>query len=140
MTGILLVSHGMMAEGMMDSISMFFGDNIPQLDYMRLYMDSNADEFGVEMAKKVAELDTGDGVVIFADLFGGTPCNQALRIVSDKVHLIAGMNLSMVMEFLGTREFADLDAAALVEAGKSAIVDAGAMLLSATSSNEVDDD
>ncbi len=139
MVGILLVSHGMMAEGMMDSISMFFGNNIPQLDYMRLYMDSNADEFGIEMGKKVADLDTGDGVVIFADLFGGTPCNQALRLVSDKVHLIAGMNLPMVMEFLGTREFSELDASALVTAGQAAIVDAGAMLLSAVS-EEVDDD
>lgn len=139
MVGILLVSHGMMAEGMMDSISMFFGENIPQLDYMRLRMDSNADEFGQEMAKKVAELDTGDGVVIFADLFGGTPCNYALRLVSEKVHLIAGMNLSIVMEFLGTREFSDLNAATLVETGKSAIVDAGAMLLS-EASEEVDDD
>ena len=139
MVGILLVSHGMMAEGMMDSISMFFGDNIPQLDYMRLYSDSNADAFGVEMGKRVAELDTGDGVVIFADLFGGTPCNQALRLVSDKVHLIAGMNLPMVMEFLGTREFAGLDAAALVEAGRTALVDAGAMFLS-VASEEVDDD
>lgn len=140
MVGILLVSHGMMAEGMMDSISMFFGKNIPQLDYMRLYMDSSADEFGIEMAKKVAELDTGDGVIIFADLFGGTPCNQALRLVSDRVHLIAGMNLPMVMEFLGTREFSELDAAGLVASGQAAIIDAGAMFLSGSDAEEVDDD
>lgn len=139
MVGILLVSHGMMAEGMMDSISMFFGENVPQLDYMRLRMDSNADEFGQEMAKKVAELNQGDGVIIFADLFGGTPCNQALRLVSEEVSLIAGMNLPMVMEFLGTREFSDLDAAALVEAGKNAIVDAKAMLFSASNIEEDDD-
>lgn len=140
MVGILLVSHGMMAEGMMDSISMFFGKNIPQLDYMRLYMDSSADEFGIEMAKKVAELDTGDGVIIFADLFGGTPCNQALRLVSDRVHLIAGMNLPMIMEFLGTREFSELNAAGLVASGQAAIIDAGAMFLSASDAEEVDDD
>ncbi len=140
MVGILLVSHGMMAEGMMDSISMFFGKNIPQLDYMRLYMDSSADEFGIEMAKKVAELDTGDGVIIFADLFGGTPCNQALRLVSDRVHLIAGMNLPMIMEFLGTREFSELDAAGLVASGQAAIIDAGAMFLSGSDAEEVDDD
>lgn len=139
MVGILLVSHGMMAEGMMDSISMFFGENVPQLDYMRLCMDSNADEFGQEMAKKVAELNQGDGVIIFADLFGGTPCNQALRLVSEEVSLIAGMNLPMVMEFLGTREFSDLDAAALVEAGKNAIVDAKAMLFSASNIEDDDD-
>ncbi|MBQ7888329.1 MAG: PTS sugar transporter subunit IIA [Erysipelotrichaceae bacterium] len=140
MVGILLVSHGMMAEGMMDSISMFFGKNIPQLDYMRLYMDSSADEFGIEMAKKVAELDTGDGVIIFADLFGGTPCNQALRLVSDRVHLIAGMNLPMIMEFLGTREFSELNAAGLVASGQAAIIDAGAMFLSGSDAEEVDDD
>lgn len=139
MVGILLVSHGMMAEGMMDTISMFFGENIPQLDFMRLRMDSNADEFGELMAEKVKQLDQGDGVIIFADLFGGTPCNQALRLVNDKVSLIAGMNLPMVMEFLGIREFSELDASALVEAGKNAIIDAKAMLFSSSDTEEDDD-
>lgn len=139
MLGILLISHGKMAEGMKDSLSMFFGNDIPQLDTLALRMDSSAVEFGQEIRQKVAELDTGDGVLIFADVLGGTPCNQALQIVNEKVHLIVGMNLPMLMELLGIRESQEIDVAAVVESGKNAVIDAGAMLMS-DSNEEVDDD
>ena len=37
-------------------------------------------------------------------MLGGTPCNQALTLVNEKVHLIVGMNLPMILELLGMRE------------------------------------
>ena len=138
MKGILLISHGMMAEGMKDSLSMFFGNDIPQLETMRLLMESNAKEFGVEMRRKVEALDSGDGVIIFADVMGGTPCNQALQMVCERVQVIVGMNLPMLMEFLPTREFSDMMVSQIVETGKNAIIDAGALLF--VDSEEVDDD
>ena len=128
----------MMAEGMKDSLSMFFGNDIPQLETMRLLMESNATEFGVEMRRKVEALDSGDGVIIFADVMGGTPCNQALQMVCERVQVIVGMNLPMLMEFLPTREFSDMMVSQIVETGKNAIIDAGALLF--VDSEEVDDD
>ena len=139
MVGILLVSHGAMAEGMRDSLTMFFGEHLEQLDTMRLRMDTNADEFGIEMAKKVEALDSGDGVIIFADVLGGTPCNQAMRLVSDRVHLITGMNLPMLMEFLTKREEPAV-IQDIVESGKNAVMDAGALLLESANEEPVDDD
>ena len=128
MKGILLVSHGKMAEGMIDSLQMFFGENIPQLDFLSVKMDTGAEEFRNAVVQKIEELDSGDGVVIFADVLGGTPFNQSAQLLSDRVDLITGMNLGMLMDYLGSREYEHFDADALVEKGKSAIINTKALM------------
>ena len=128
MKGILLVSHGKMAEGMIDSLQMFFGENIPQLDFLSVKMDTGAEDFRNAVVQKIEELDSGDGVVIFADVLGGTPFNQSAQLLSERVDLITGMNLGMLMDYLGTREYEDFDADALVEKGKSAIINTKALM------------
>ena len=92
-----------MASGIKSSLNMFFGDEIPQLDTLCLSENTSPESFGEEIGNKIKELDTGNGVVIFADLIGGTPCNQAFKYISSKVALIGGMNLPVIMEFLGQR-------------------------------------
>ena len=128
MKGILLVSHGKMAEGMIDSLQMFFGENIPQLDFLSVKMDTGAEDFKNAVVQKIEELDSGDGVVIFADVLGGTPFNQSAQLLSERVDLITGMNLGMLMDYLGSREYEDFDADALVEKGKSAIINTKALM------------
>ena len=97
-----------------------------------------ADEFGQLLRMKLEKVDSGDGVIIFADMFGGTPCNQALQVVNDKIDLIVGMNLPVVMEVLSKREYSDLTAEEIVETGKKGLVDAKQILYS--TNEEVDDD
>lgn len=125
MIGILLISHGNMASGVSSSLKMFFGSEIPQLETLCLSENTNPDTFGEEIGKKIRQLDTGDGVVIFADLIGGTPCNQAFRYISSKVVLIGGMNLPVIMEFLGQRmndiDINTFDFSSLLDTGRSAL-------------------
>lgn len=125
MIGILLISHGNMASGISSSLKMFFGSEIPQLETLCLSENTNPDTFGEEIGKKIRQLDTGDGVVIFADLIGGTPCNQAFRYISSKVVLIGGMNLPVIMEFLGQRmndiDINTFDFSSLLDTGRSAL-------------------
>lgn len=125
MIGILLISHGNMASGISSSLKMFFGSEIPQLETLCLSENTNPDTFGEEIGKKIRQLDTGDGVVIFADLIGGTPCNQAFRYISSKVVLIGGMNLPVIMEFLGQRmndiDINTFDFSSLLDTGRSSL-------------------
>ena len=125
MIGILLISHGNMASGISSSLKMFFGSEIPQLETLCLSENTNPDTFGEEIGKKIRQLDTGDGVVIFADLIGGTPCNQAFRYISSKVTLIGGMNLPVIMEFLGQRmndiDINTFDFSSLLDIGRSSL-------------------
>jgi len=138
MQSILLISHGGMAAGVKDSLTMFFGTELNQFETLSLKSDMGADEFGDQLREKVNELMTEDGVIIFADLLGGTPFNQAALLVSDTVDLIAGMNLPMIMEFLATREYSVNDIDHLAAVGQQGIVNAK-VLLAAADDTEDDD-
>ena len=138
MQSILLISHGGMAAGMKDSLTMFFGKDLKQFDTLSLTSEMGADQFGEMLKTKVDELMNEDGVIIFADLLGGTPFNQAALLVNDKVDLIAGMNLPMIMELLATREFTVADIDHLVNVAQRGVINAKSLL--ASDSEEVDDD
>ena len=88
----------------------------------------------------MAKVDSGDGVLIFADMLGGTPCNQALTLVNEKVHLIVGMNLPMILELLGMRETQPAEVSAIIENGRQAIQDVGALFFALAGSESDEDD
>lgn len=121
MLGIVLISHGKMAEGMLDSAKLFFGESIEQLKVLSLGTDDTED-FREQLAEAINEVDTGDGVVILADLFGGTPCNKTAFFIGDKVNVVSGMNLPMLVELLGARMCGNVNINSIVEAGEKGIV------------------
>lgn len=108
MKGILLISHGRMAEGMMDTISLFFG-NLEQTDYICLKKEDNPSDFKDAMEKKIQALDTGDGVLVLADMLGGTPCNQSAYFIQNSATVITGLNLPMLLTVMAARENIDFD-------------------------------
>ena len=122
MVGILLLSHGKMAEGLCDTVSMFFGSEIEQFDHLCLKMEDDPNAFGLRIKEKLETLDQGDGVLVFCDLFAGTPAHQMTQYLSEKVRVVTGMNLPLVMETLGNRMFSEnMDVETLMETGKAGI-------------------
>lgn len=103
MIGILLISHGDMARGMAHSATMFFGDNIEQLDSLGFQQEDNLIDFEAELGRKIQQLDTGDGVIVLADLFAGTPAHKTTSFLSENVKVICGMNFPMLLELLSLR-------------------------------------
>ncbi len=126
MVGIVLISHGEMARGMADSATLFCGDEIPQLEYCCLYADDAQDDFGLKLEEAIAKVDSGDSVLLLADMFGGTPCNQAAARLGEKVDCIAGVNFPLLLELLNSREDG-LNLEELVETGKSGVIDVKAL-------------
>ena len=127
MKGIVLASHGQLCEGMYQTTKLFMGEDIPQYTYVPLMATDSAEDYGEKLAKAVEEVDSGDGAVVFVDLMGGTPYNRACMLISDKVEVIAGMNLSMVLELLGNRLSDTYDFTALVQTGKDGVLDVNQM-------------
>jgi len=122
MKGILLISHGGMAEGTLDSVKVFFGDQVEKIDVLSLAHEDSPEYFLEQLNEKVAVLDDGDGVIVFADLLGGTPANVTVRIMEeDKVDLISGMNLGMIMECLGARMSGEINLESITDAGRQNI-------------------
>ena len=127
MKGIVLTSHGNLAQGMLETTKLFF-DEQPQLEACCLQPSDNPDEFVHVLEEACKRVDTGDGVVVFCDLLFGSPCNCMARIMRKGVDVITGMNLSMVLELLGSRTMADPDIAALCQVGKDGVADLRATL------------
>ena len=129
MVGIVLISHGEMANGMLNSAGMFFGETeLQQVATVSLHPADSPEDFDIKLTEAIASVDTGDGVVILCDLLGGTPCNRAAYKASEKVQVITGMNLSMFMELLGSRSFMDPDADTLVQTAQDGIMNYNKLL------------
>ncbi|MDR1795252.1 MAG: PTS sugar transporter subunit IIA [Erysipelotrichaceae bacterium] len=123
MIGIVLISHGEMAAGILNSCGMFFGeDGLSQVVALGLQPQDSPEVFDEKLAKAIAEVDSGDGVIIFADLLGGTPCNRSAMVLKKNVQVITGMNLPVVMEALGLRQGSnDIDVDGLINTAREGI-------------------
>jgi PTS system mannose-specific IIA component len=111
MIGILLISHGSLASGFKDAAEMIMGQQ-EQLEAAGLQPQQSPEEFQKTIRARVKELDSGEGVLILADLFGGSPANAAAYLVNDKlnVDVVTGVSLPMLLEALTARIGQDLPA------------------------------
>lgn len=107
MIGIHIVSHGNLCSGIIDSLQMIIG-NIEQIGFSSLKEDSCIDEYKEEMLKKSKKLNTGKGVLVFADMYGATPYNTALfnsrEFDRAEYKIISGFNLSILIDAALNRE------------------------------------
>ena len=132
MKGIVITSHGPMAQGILDSSKLFFGDQ-PQMKACCLSAEDNPDDFVDVLKNAIAEVDTGGGVYVFCDILFGSPCNCLARIVGtdlddDKVQVITGVNLPMILQILAVREGGDTTPEEMINSGKDGIADLKATL------------
>ena len=106
MVGFVLVSHGGMAEGMVEAIRMITGIE-EQLEAVGLYEEDSPEGLMDLVQEAVKRVDTGDGAILFVDLFGATPFNSSARLAmtqGDSLEVVCGMNLPMILELIMQRE------------------------------------
>lgn len=109
MIGIILASHGKLAEGMLDSLHLFAGEKIPQTEAIILGAEDSPDLFDEKLKLALEKVETGQGTVIFCDLLFGTPCNRSAAFINEKTKVICGMNLPVILEFIGMRSTVSID-------------------------------
>ncbi|MDR1507686.1 MAG: PTS sugar transporter subunit IIA [Treponema sp.] len=97
MVGILVVSHGNLAQSMLECVDMLVG--VPeQFAGVGIQPGEAPEEFYKNLQEKASGVDSGDGLVALVDLYGGTPNNNVARLSMEKnVRIITGVNLPMVM-------------------------------------------
>lgn len=129
MVGIVLISHGDMSKGMLDSCGMFFSKTaLAQVNAVSLLSEESPEDFDIKLDNAIKEVDSGDGVILLADLLGGTPCNRAAYKISDTIKMITGVNLPILVELLGLRESGNIDIDELVNIGQYGIVNYNKLL------------
>ncbi|TWG65580.1 MULTISPECIES: PTS sugar transporter subunit IIA [unclassified Aminobacter] len=115
MIGIVLVTHGGLAEEFRLAVEHVVG---PQQNFETVCIgaDDDMEKRRNDIVDAVSRADTGAGVIILTDMFGGTPSNLAISVMSPgKVEVIAGVNLPMLIKLSSVRLGDDM-AAALQEA------------------------
>jgi PTS system mannose-specific IIA component len=119
MIGLVLVTHGRLAEEFLYALEHIVG---PQsgIETIAIGADDKMDARRSDIANAVARADSGAGVIILTDMFGGTPSNLAISLMEiGRVEVVAGLNLPMLVKLARVRKDANLDKAA------SAAQDAG---------------
>lgn len=104
MIGIVIVTHGNLAKEFKLALEHIVG---PQENFktINIASDDDMETRREDITKAVKDVETGTGVIILTDLFGGTPSNMAISMMQDdKVEVIAGINLPMLVKLAGLRE------------------------------------
>ena len=130
MIGMILVTHGRLAEEFVHAMEHVVGQ---QSDIATVCIGPHDDMEmkRKEIARAIKQVDSGSGVVILTDLFGGTPSNLAISLLkAGKTEVIAGINLPMLIRLAGARKDMDLTTAtaAARDAGRNYITIASEFL------------
>ncbi len=123
MIGLVLVTHGRLAEEMISALEHVVG---PQSNVTAICIgpDDDMEVRRSEILDCAIKADVGDGAVLLTDMFGGTPSNLAISIMDKaKVEVIAGVNLPMLIKLASVREKEPLSQAIISaqEAGRKYI-------------------
>jgi PTS system mannose-specific IIA component len=123
MIGLVLVTHGRLADEFVTAMEHVVGPQA-QVATIAIGPEDDMEARRVDIAGAIGAVDSGSGVIVLTDLFGGTPSNLAISLMErGRVEVIAGMNLPMLIR-LGSarRAMKVVDAvAAAREAGRKYI-------------------
>lgn len=130
MIGIVLVTHGRLAEELRLALEHVVGvqNNIATIC---IGPDDDVESRRAEIESSIARVDTGDGVVVLTDMFGGTPSNLAISMMENRhIDVIAGVNLPMLVKLAKIRSSQGLAEAVCCaeEAGRKYIAAASHVL------------
>lgn len=104
MIGILIVAHGTLGESLIHCASHVLGSRPLQLRQLGVTVHDDPAAILPQAQELVRQLDQGDGVLIFSDIYGATPSNIVCRLLEPgKVEGIAGVNLPMLVRALTYR-------------------------------------
>jgi PTS system mannose-specific IIA component len=113
MIGMVLVTHGCLATEFRAALEHVVGPQ-KQLQTVTIGPEDDMEERRRDIIAAVAAVETGDGVVVLTDMFGGTPSNLAISVMdAAKVDVVAGINLPMLIKLASVREESTLDQAVI---------------------------
>ncbi len=129
MVGLVVICHEDMAAELVRAAEMIVG-KVEAVETVSVKQDSAPETLRERIQAAVKKVDRKKGVMLFTDMFGGTPSNIALAFLGDSVEVVSGVNLSMIIKFANHRDDRPLpELAKLVqEAAQKSIVIASQML------------
>ena len=107
MIGLLILAQRDIGKGLILAVEHVLGRRPEQLDAFPVNYDQPPETLMRALRPYVERLDSGDGVIMLADIYGATHINAACRLLQpNRVELIAGVNLPMLIRILNYRTLA----------------------------------
>ena len=117
MFGVLVVTHGLLASELVKAAQTIVGGSMESTVPVSIGWNQDMEQARKKIETAIKNLDSGSGVVILTDMFGGTPTNISLTFLEEKqVEVITGVNLPLLIK-LATLQQEGVDA---VEAARLA--------------------
>ena len=108
MIGVVVVTHGQLATELVNSAEMIVGD-LPTFTAVSIGWHDDVNDAREEIAQAIERVDGGQGVLVLTDMFGGTPSNLGMTfLATDRVEVITGVNLAMLIKLAGLQSASDL--------------------------------
>jgi len=104
MIGLIVAAHGEMSDGLIETSKMIVGhaENIMPVD---LVEGEGPESLRGKLQKAIESLDSGEGVMILLDLYGGTPSNVSALLARElNIEVVSGVNLPMLLEVIVKRK------------------------------------
>jgi len=103
MIGLVIVTHGGLAREFRAALEHVVGAQ-QQIETISIGPEDDMEMRREEILQAVGKVDTGGGVAVLTDMFGGTPSNLAISVMEDaKIEVICGINLPMLIKLATIR-------------------------------------
>jgi PTS system mannose-specific IIA component len=104
LVGIVVCAHFNLAKEIVLATELITGKQ-DQMRYVNINPGEDMEKAKIELWQAIREVDSGEGVIIFTDMFGGTPCNLSLSFLEKgRIEVITGVNLPMLVKVALERE------------------------------------
>lgn len=108
MFGVVICAHGNLAHELLKTVE-FIAGKLDQFIAVAIDHELDVEKAREAIDQAIRSVDTGDGVIVCTDLFGGTPSNLCLSFLDDRpIEIIAGINLPILLKTVTIREGRDL--------------------------------
>ena len=102
--GVVIVTHYRLGEEFLQALRLIVPE-APPFQAVAIQPDQSADEMRKAIAQAMASADTGHGVLVLTDMFGGTPSNISLSFFEERqVEVVTGVNLPMLIKLATLEE------------------------------------
>ena len=112
MLGILIVTHYRLADEFLQALELIVGQ-VEQVRAVGLDPGASPEEMRVQIESALGDVNTGGGVLMLVDMFGGTPSNLCMSFLAENVEVVTGLNLPMLVKLARSGELGLADAAKL---------------------------
>jgi PTS system mannose-specific IIA component len=114
MVGVVVVTHCHLGKELISAAELVIGEELKHFQSVSIDPKEESEEIREKIIAAIRKVDTGQGILILTDMYGGTPSNISLSFLEEKkIEVITGVNLPMLLKLATYSNGMDLEALAV---------------------------